>query len=122
MQNPFFDQKLSFFVIFLPILALICILKFRFLKIPKKKLSHFVVYYRKHLELTFYIVLRPLESFFLVKNSLFPYFLATLAFFCIIKLMFLKIPKKKFSHFLACYKRHLELTFYNGFRPSESLF
>ena len=85
------------------------------------KFSNFVVCYRKYHELTFYIGFRPLEPFFSSKKSLFsPFFLAILAFFGILKLRFLKILKNKFSHFVVCYRRHLELTFYIGYRPLES--
>ena len=90
-------------------------LKLRFLNIPMNKVSHFVVCYRKYQDLTYYIGLRPLESLFGKKISFFAIFWLFWPF-CILKLRFLKISKNNLSHFVLCYRRHLKLTFYIGYK------
>ena len=68
------------------------------------KFSYFVACYRKHIGLTFYICLRPIELIFFVVTSLLLSFLVNLAIFDILKLRFLGIPSTKFDHFVVCHK------------------
>ena len=95
----------------------------RFLKIPMNKFSNFVVCYRKYQELTFYISFRSLEPFFRQKISFFDIFFGYFGLFLHTKIEIFQNSQKPIISFCSMlYRRHIELTFYIGLRPQESLF